>query len=1287
MLKLTAYVQVLMTVSIWTNSSLCSSQAYNIWPSTNCLSKPCLTLEQFTTSDFKNAFAKQIKLTLAPGNHSLSSELLFENLEYLSLNATLDIKGTRIICNGSGRLSLFNISESLIDRITFSECQNMSGMDLKALTINNCTFFLGGNGSLLLLTLHRTKAAFKISSFYVINTRNGSDSVEHALVSQASNMTIEESNLTTNGASILLAEFESVIQIKNTSISNSTTHIAWLTRPSALIQISNGKLFIEESNIIQNKGEMIIYARQCEVNISKITLNNNCGVRCILCTVKSQVLLNDVLVSGNHGNFSIIYLLKTGTNITGRMTFSNNVGSLLILNSRVQFFGSTTFAKCTQSWLVPKNDRLQAQGTLTVIQSTIVFWENATFMDNNSTKSGGAIYSSESKITVYNYLLVANNTVKLGGGGAFLYLCTFICHGQCNFIGNKADMKGGGIHAVSSIVSLSNGTQEIDHASNTSLNFIANAAEYGGALYFELNSYLKCIVDRINHYSISFIGNCATNKGGAIFIRDETYFGTCNSTSSFDHRIRTECFFQVVYNDIDVKTKKEKHLITFINNTAKRGSVLYGGLLDRCSLSPMADILYNTDTHQNISGFKYFMNESRGTVACNEIESDAMRVCRCQDTGSFHCQNQQSVHVQKGEKFNVPVMVIDQVNKTIINATIRSVLQEESFLGEKQQLQHTVGDCTNLTFNVSSPVESVNLTLYADQGPCKDKGLSRFTVKITFKSCKCNIGFVPSNELHRCECNLDPQLKDYVRMFNTSSVIRTKNCWINFSFDGSRYKYIIHPNCPYDYCVPPSPKTEIITLNKTNGADAQCNFNRAGLLCGQCKQGYSLSMSGSHCIQCPRYWPGLVIGNILTGTVCGIVLVLILLLLNLTVASGTPNGIIFYSNVVLINKSIFLPSSAKLNFFTIVIYWLNNQIGVKRCFWEGMTAYGRTWYSYVFPLYMISLVLAIIIISKHSLRCARLLGRRNPVATLATLILLSYAYFLRSVLDILSFTKIKYPDGIYKIVWLPDASVKYFQRKHIPLFLSALVLTTIGLAYTILLFSWQWLHRLPNIVIFKWLRNTKLNSFIEAYHAPYKPKYRYWTGLLLLIRIALSVAITANVSDDPQYDLLTTGVLVASLITFKVYLGDNIYKNKIIDYLENACYLNLLLLTLVTFYSLNNKNVHKIATYHSIGIIFILSLCVLTYHTYSVLRKIRWCQKMCILIIQKMQRHKTVTSHTQNPELNIKTFSRCLSTEVSMSALAMSHGKDKMTEKTYEAVVRTIEQEDYTPDSLIEPLL
>lgn len=230
-------------------------------------------------------------------------------------------------------------------------------------------------------------------------------------------------------------------------------------------------------------------------------MNNNFGAECILCTVKSTVFLSDLEISGNYGNFSIIYLLKTETNITGRIIFSSNVGALLVINSHVQFSGFTKFEKCLQSWLVPKNNGLQCQGTLTAIQSTIVFCGNETFIDNYSKQSGSAIYSYECKISIYSQLLIVNNTAEESGGGVFLYLSVLICHGNCTFIGNKATV-GGGIHAVSSPLLLSNGTQKAYFAPIVSLSFIGNEAKSGGALYFELNSYLKCIIDRLNDYRI-----------------------------------------------------------------------------------------------------------------------------------------------------------------------------------------------------------------------------------------------------------------------------------------------------------------------------------------------------------------------------------------------------------------------------------------------------------------------------------------------------------------------------------------------------------------------------------------------------------------------------------------------------------------------------------------------------------------------------------------------------------------------------------------------------------------
>ena len=105
----------------------------------------------------------------------------------------------------------------------------------------------------------------------------------------------------------------------------------------------------------------------------------------------------------------------------------------------------------------------------------------------------------------------------------------------------------------------------------------------------------------------------------------------------------------------------------------------------------------------------------------------------------------------------------------------------------------------------------------------------------------------------------------------------------------------------------------------------------------------------------------------------------------------------------------------------------------------------------MFPTYIILVVLVMVFITKCSSRFARLIGRGNPAATLATIVLLCYAKLLRTTIDMLSSASLTYPDGTHELVWLPDANVKYFQGKHVPLFLTAIIIVTTGLAYTTLL--------------------------------------------------------------------------------------------------------------------------------------------------------------------------------------------------------------------------------------------
>ena len=184
-------------------------------------------------------------------------------------------------------------------------------------------------------------------------------------------------------------------------------------------------------------------------------------------------------------------------------------------------------------------------------------------------------------------------------------------------------------------------------------------------------------------------------------------------------------------------------------------------------------------------------------------------------------------------------------------------------------------------------------------------------VKIQFLPCNCPIGFEISGKFEincTCECHsiisqYSEQCDSLTESFIKKSQSRTWISYINNN-DTNLTGYLMYPNCPYDYC---NSLSLAINLNKPKGADAQCAFNCSSLLCGSCQPGLSLSLGSSHCLQCPSYWPVQLIAITAAAIIAGIVLVAFLLFLNITVAVGSLNGLIFYVNVVYANKSILLP--------------------------------------------------------------------------------------------------------------------------------------------------------------------------------------------------------------------------------------------------------------------------------------------------------------------------------------------------------------------------------------------
>ena len=840
------------------------------------------------------------------------------------------------------------------------------------------------------------------------------------------------------------------------------------------------------------------------------------------------------------------------------------------------------------------NDGGERGGVVSLATTSNVSITASNFTEN-SAYLGGVLAAEESSSISFTALVldddsdinIDNNTASSDGGGVYLCESTLFLKTKTNIINNSAFDSGGGIHAIDSSITISG-----------VVNLSSNQAIWGGGLSLEDSKLYNDAVQS----ELGFVLNRA-DYGGAVFVddtSDESLDSICFSDSSDSpmYPYETGCFIQNLTPDL---------AINFGDNFAtSSGDNLFGGLLDRCTVVSLMDS--SMFVSGAVARLEEISNIDRSSL--NTISSDPVRVCFCGDDNLPDCSRQNySIEVKRGDAFSIPVAAVDQVNNPV-TATVQSNFKQLS-LPVSETVQRIAPTCTNLTFQVLFPTVEIayDLTLYAE-GPCSDEGISRFDVSVFVLRCSCGRGFVQANISTECVCNCDNRFETFARYIqdncdpNTGTIIRKGQFWMTYldEYENSSISpYLFYSFCPLDYCQPPSNDVHI-NLNLPNGSDAQCANNRGGLLCGGCLGNYSLSLGSSKCLVCPDNW--YIVFGVITGAaiLAGIFLVIVLLVLNITVAIGTINSIIFYANIVNANRDIYF-SQPNLTFVPVFISWLNLDIGFDTCYFPGMNTYIKTWLQLVFPTYIIFLVILVIILSSISSKFSNLLGKKNPVATLATLILLSYTKYLQIIIASFSYATLEYPNHTI-IKWFPDANVRYLEWKHILLICVAILTIIIGFVYTILIFFWQWFLRCSRSRLFNWTRNSKLNAFIDTYHAPHTAKHRYWTGLLLFVRVVIYIVAAFTLAEDPRITLLTTLLVTCFLSLYKTLLIVRVYKNWLLNAMESFVYFNIASFTIFTWYTFDDLgNEYKrifqtVAAYVSVGTILILLSLVLVYHAY-----------------------------------------------------------------------------------------
>ena len=1008
---------------------------------------------------------------LVARNSSLHIDKSTHNCNTANFGGTIVTSGSTIVINNSifsnnsaqsgGVMLSFNDSFNIAST-TFSEnfADKSAGVIMtisdSSFTINNCNFtsnsaYRGG----VIYSYHDSPFTISNSNF----TSNRANDGGVMRISGNSSLNISDCNFNFNnavygGVMITYDKCSFSISNSNFTFNHGTSSGVMIIFDNSLLNISKSNFFfntavyggamlaygnslftISNSNFTSNSattGSVIYISKGSSFIISDSNFKNNNAT-----SIDGVIRCSDGTMNVHSSNFSsntvntrgggMIFVSQCSINIANS-AFDDNVGSIYTLDSNLTISGNSNFKNFTELLNARNESASQRGGAITSFQSTVIFTRKSTTQfSNNRERDGGAILAIESTILMFRdtTVTIANSILthtiaNSSGGGISLKQSRLEINGKFILVNNSA-VRGGGIHASSSTIAV--------HQSGI-LQIVNNNAGFGGGIYLEVNSKLYVLKTSYSHtknlYHLNFIGNHA-NYGGAVYVADDTNSGTCSSDD--------ECFMQslAVYQ-FDFAMNEIPSLITenilFSENTAsEQGSDLFGGLLDRCIPSPFAEVYRNRKLHYG--GISYLQNISN--IQLQSIMSQPLRICFCNGDYEPDCNYQiPTITVKKGENFNVSIVAVDQINNTV-DANITSFTYSfDVGFGEGQQIQSVGRYCTDLKYNVFSPYDSVTINLFAD-GPCRDAALSTSHVIIHFTDCTCPIGFEPlsnSEVSTRCECVCDSKLSPYITKCNvsTSSVYRIEiDTWIGYINNTDLPGHIKYTNCPFDYCKP-STENISINFNLPDGADTQCAYNRTGVLCGSCRGKFSLSLASSRCLPCHSHWPAVCVLILLGAIFAGVLLVTALFALNnMTVSVGLINGFIFYANIVSARSAVFFPSSEP-GFPSVFVAWLNLDIEIDVCFIDGLDTYSKTWLQLAFPIYIISLVVLLIIVSEYSSKFAGLIGRRDPISTLATLILLSYAKLLSVTITALSFASLDYPGGKRDIIWLLDGNVKYFQR-------------------------------------------------------------------------------------------------------------------------------------------------------------------------------------------------------------------------------------------------------------------
>ena len=698
-----------------------------------------------------------------------------------------------------------------------------------------------------------------------------------------------------------------------------------------------------------------------------------------------------------------------------------------------------------------------------------------------------------------------------------------------------------------------------------------NVGEFGGGM--RLISYSFVILQR--NTTIIFKDNTGLVRGGAVYIehRDDPSFAY------------SDCFlYFVTLNVLRCESVTRSTLeqsgvrVEFSGNYAPVGSTVYGSTLSTCC---WARALRDQ--------FKF-----NGTVfeTLHSLTPDVFQFDSTPTGVEEITTLPNNLVVKRGHNTTIPGQLItigvaafdrfDQYAPTVVTSTVLSASRNAtSLLGKSGYFFLRKNKITNIPLRILGPEnQTVTVGIYSIDSFAD----TQFTMQVL----QCSPGFIYNHSTSSCIC-IEKLIQEGINCNTDKQTLEVPNhLWIGPVDEEQNAVDLVH-DCLLDYCHPGS---RTVSPSKY---EVQCaeGYSRTGLLCGICMPGYSVVFGTNKCLKCSNTYLALIIVFI----VAGILLVLTISLLKITVTRGCLNGILFYCNVISLYTNIFAPARPANTSF-IVISFLNINLGVEACFYDGMNAFARTGLQLVFPAYLFLLMGIITVLARSKFRCSKCFinSKFNANEMFGTLLIICYSSILGSCIEILGVVRVQTLAGDTLIRWVVDPTVPYFRGWHGVLGAIAIILVLLYIALfpLVLLFPTYVYQYLP-----------KLKPFFDALYNPFKKEFRFWLAFRLMLR-----SIPLVLAFFSRYPLNVFILVIFLIVLLYIQLFAKPFQKAAVNITDGFLLMNAIILAVGALYFDSAMNIaseekqSRILTQHTsfsyviIYTAYIIFFCILLYYIY-----------------------------------------------------------------------------------------